>query len=77
MRVSLRTGRILPMTKVAEDETDDMVVRSGYTGKVSTILKVPPSRSKKKDPLTVKKPYESNTTNKCRHREQAILANLA
>ncbi|KAL8606336.1 hypothetical protein ACOMHN_050816 [Nucella lapillus] len=30
VRVSVRTGRILPMTNVALDETEDMVVKSGY-----------------------------------------------
>ncbi|KAK7115891.1 large ribosomal subunit protein uL24m-like [Littorina saxatilis] len=30
VRVSVRTGRIIPMSRVAEDETEDMVSRSGY-----------------------------------------------
>eukprot|EP00745_Piridium_sociabile_P027675 TRINITY_DN44536_c1_g1_i1.p2 TRINITY_DN44536_c1_g1~~TRINITY_DN44536_c1_g1_i1.p2 ORF type:complete len:114 (+),score=26.32 TRINITY_DN44536_c1_g1_i1:1-342(+) len=30
VRVALRTGRIVPMSNVAEDETEDMVSRSGY-----------------------------------------------
>ena len=34
VRVSLRTGRIIPMSKTAEDETEDMVLKSGYAGKM-------------------------------------------
>lgn len=30
VRVSLRSGRIIPLSKTAEDETDDMVLKSGY-----------------------------------------------
>ncbi|KAK7496053.1 hypothetical protein BaRGS_00012754 [Batillaria attramentaria] len=27
----MRTGRIIPMSRIAEDETEDMVAKSGYT----------------------------------------------
>lgn len=32
IRVSLRSGRIIPLSKIAEDETEDMVMKSAYTG---------------------------------------------
>ncbi|PVD20254.1 hypothetical protein C0Q70_20751 [Pomacea canaliculata] len=31
IRVSLRSGRIIPLSKIAEDETEDMVMKSAYT----------------------------------------------
>lgn len=30
VRVSMRTGRIIPMSRIAEDETEDLVSKSGY-----------------------------------------------
>lgn len=32
VRVSQRTGRIIPISKTTEDETEDMVLKSRYIG---------------------------------------------